>query len=181
MKQHVCDARFAFTLYNSFRKYLQDPVAILREYIEPGTTVLDIGCGPGYFTIPIALMTGAAGTVYAVDIQEEMLQKMEQRAVHEGVRTRIRPVLCAPGDITVRDRVDFILTFWMVHEVPDRPGLFRQITAVMKPESRYLLVEPKIHVGKKQYGMIVDAALAAGLQTVKEVPVPLSRATLFTL
>lgn len=181
MKHHVCNARLAFTLTNVFREHFQDPEKILHEYIAPGATVLDIGCGPGYFTIPIALMTGAAGTVFAVDIQENMLRKMEERAVQAGVRTRIRSVLCRPGDLPVRGMVDFVLSFWMMHEVADREGLFRQIAAVMKPESRCLLVEPKIHVRKKRYGLIVDAACAAGLKQLEHVQVPMSRATLFSL
>jgi ubiquinone/menaquinone biosynthesis C-methylase UbiE len=181
MKGHICSHRFAFTLYNSFRNYIQDPEKILHDFIRPGATVLDLGCGPGYFTIPMASMVGASGTVIAADIQKEMLQKMEERAVRQGVRIRIRPVLCAPGDISVRDNVDFILTFWMVHEVPDRRGLFRQLTAIMKPDSRYLLVEPKLHVTKKKYHEIVDEAVAAGLKPAKETPVPLSRGMLFSL
>ncbi len=180
MRQHICSARFAFTLHGPIRKHFQDPEKIISAFIGPGATVIDIGCGPGYFTIPIALLTGAAGTVYAVDIQEAMLRKVEARAVEAGVRTRIRPVLCAPDRISVSEAVDFVLTFWMVHEVPDRPALFRQIREVMKPGSRYLLVEPKIHVMKKRYGMIIDEAVAAGLKPVQEVQVPLSRAMLFS-
>ena len=181
MKQHVCNARFAFAMYHSFRKHLQDPAAILGEYVMPGATVIDLGCGPGYFTIPIALLTGASGTVFAVDIQEGMLRKMEERAVQAGVRTRVRPVLCTPGDIAVREPSDFVLSFWMAHEVPDRAALFSQIAAVMKPDARYLLVEPKFHVRKKRYGRIIGAAVAAGLKPLHEVPVPLSRAMLFGL
>ena len=56
--------------------------ALLRRWLEvqPGQSVCDLGCGNGYHTLPLAVAVGATGTVYAVEVQPEMLQLLAQRA-----------------------------------------------------------------------------------------------------
>lgn len=72
-KNRVCPVERAGSLDNIFRRWLQNPWKILRPYIKEGMTVLDFGCGPGYFTIAMAQMVGTSGWVIAVDLQEGML------------------------------------------------------------------------------------------------------------
>ncbi|MCK4960559.1 MAG: methyltransferase type 11, partial [Planctomycetes bacterium] len=64
-------------------------------------------------------------------------------------------------------------------EVPDRDRLFRQIGDMLKPGGRYLLAEPKFHVGKELYRAICDDAEGAGLEKISEPRVGGSRAALF--
>ena len=51
-----------------FRRWVQDPEEIVKPYVRRGSTVLDIGCGMGYFTIPLAGLVGEEGQVIALDI-----------------------------------------------------------------------------------------------------------------
>jgi ubiquinone/menaquinone biosynthesis C-methylase UbiE len=60
-------------LTHALRRLIHPPGRILGHHICPGDTVLDLGCGPGYFSLPLARMVGPGGTVIAVDVQEEML------------------------------------------------------------------------------------------------------------
>ena len=60
--------------------------------VKRGTTVCDIGCGNGYYTLQLAKMVGPAGRVLAVDIQPEMLKLLEERAASEEI-TNIEPIL----------------------------------------------------------------------------------------
>ncbi len=181
MNRHTCPSWFSFTLDNFLRKRFHDPVAILHDFIRPGSTVMDIGCGPGYFTIPMAQMAGETGTVIAVDLQRKMLDRMLARADRLGLRDRIKEIQCMPDDIMVRDKADFILTFWMVHEVRDTGLFFKQIASTMKKGSRYLLVEPKLHVTRNKYSEIARMAEDAGLKPQGEPAVSLSRSMLFSL
>jgi ubiquinone/menaquinone biosynthesis C-methylase UbiE len=181
MSLHTCPSCFSFTLDNFLRKKLHDPFAILRGLIRTGDTVLDIGCGPGYFTVPMAQMAGETGMVIAVDLQKKMLDRMSDRAMRTGLLDRIRAVQCTTDDIMVSEKADFILTFWMVHEVRDTGNFFRQIAAAMKQDSRYLLVEPKFHVTGKKYREILELAGKAGLKTRGEPAVSISRSTIFSL
>ncbi|HNW30493.1 MAG TPA: class I SAM-dependent methyltransferase [Spirochaetota bacterium] len=181
MSRHTCPSWFSFSLDNVLRRRFHDPAAILRGYIRPGNSVMDIGCGPGFFTIPMAQMAGENGTVIAVDLQKSMLDKMLSRAERLGLGGRIRAIQCSPDDIMAREKADFILTFWMVHEVRDADLFFKQVAAAMKQGSRYLLVEPKFHVSRKQYDRIKKTAETAGLKPLEEPAVPLSRSTLFSI
>src|ERR1051325_2669602 len=54
--------------------------------IKPGDAVVDLGCGSGYLTFPMAKMVGAKGKVYAVDIQEEMLDIVRKRMKEKGLK-----------------------------------------------------------------------------------------------
>jgi len=53
-KERLCPVKHAGTLDNKIRKMLQDPKKILGPYIKKGISVLDLGCGPGFFTVAMA-------------------------------------------------------------------------------------------------------------------------------
>ena len=60
-KGDVCSHSHSFFLDNFVRRLIQNPKRITGEYIREGDTVLDLGCGPGYFSINMATLTGTAG------------------------------------------------------------------------------------------------------------------------
>jgi len=66
--EHVCPVEKAGGLDSGIRKLLQRPKKILGNYVESGMTVLDLGCGPGFFSVEMAEMVGASGKVIAVDM-----------------------------------------------------------------------------------------------------------------
>jgi ubiquinone/menaquinone biosynthesis C-methylase UbiE len=180
MKQHTCPSWISFSLDNFLRRLIQDPDRILADFIKPGDTALDLGCGPGFFTVPMAGLVGESGKVIAADIQEKMLAKMRKKAARHDLAGRIKTVLSSPDKINVKEPADFVLTFWMVHEVSNKKNFFSQIAAVMKKKARYLLVEPKMHVSDREYQEIIRTAESSGLKLLKNVPLPLSRSALFT-
>jgi len=75
----VCPVEIAGGLDNSIRRFLQNPQKILKPYIKTGMTVLDMGCGPGFFTIEIAKLLNGSGKVIAADLQDGMLEKVGQK------------------------------------------------------------------------------------------------------
>src|SRR5690606_36681330 len=77
--QRVCPVACAGTLDGVFRRWLQSPRRILSPYIREGMTVLDFGCGPGFFTVTMAELVGPTGHVIAADLQEGMLDLLESR------------------------------------------------------------------------------------------------------
>ena len=74
-KNRVCPVTLAGGLDNTIRKWLQNPRKILGPYIKEGMIVLDVGCGPGFFSIELAQMVGNSGRVVAADLQEGMLSE----------------------------------------------------------------------------------------------------------
>jgi ubiquinone/menaquinone biosynthesis C-methylase UbiE len=181
MNLHVCPSSLSSILDNYIRKKIHNPEKILSEYIKPGYTVVDIGCGPGYFSIPMANMVGKEGKVISVDLQEPMLLKLKSKAINKKIEDRIKLINCEVNDIKVEEKADFILTFWMVHEVDDVARLFQQIVKIMKPGAIYLFSEPKIHVPKKKYQDTLNIAKSVGLKPKNEVAIRFSRSIVFTL
>ncbi len=177
---HVCPPSVAKWLNCPVRKLLQNPKKIFGRFVRNGDTVVDLGCGGGFFTVALAQMVGENGRVTAVDMQEEMLDITCQSAQKKGVMDRITLHLCKPTDLGLSNlRVDFALAFYVVHEVPDRQRFMRQVAGILKPDAVFLLVEPKHHVKTPEFELIVEDAVSAGLEPIMKVKAALSRGMAF--
>lgn len=171
----VCPWWLIFLFDNPLRQLFQPPARMLGSLVAPGYTCLDMGCGMGYFTVPLAQLVGPNGRVVAVDVQPRMLQGAARRAQRHGVTDRIS--LCRPQDPewTAPEKYDFILAFWMLHEVPDRGSLLGSLRTVLKRGGRLLLVEPRLHVRKRHWEQSLALAEGAGLAARTGPPVAFSR------
>ena len=178
--KHVCPWWCCYAFDNFLRKLFHDPEKILRPYVAEGNTVLDIGPGMGYFSIPLASMVGEEGKVIAVDIQPEMLKVLQKRAKKAGVEHRIIPHLCKGDSLGLNMQFDFILAFWMVHEVPDQLVFLKEIKSLLKPSGKFLLSEPILHVNQAMYEETIKKAESVGLVLKDKPKISLSRSALFT-
>jgi len=167
-KPDVCPVEHAGSLDNRFRRLFQSPKKILKPYINPGMTVMDMGCGPGYFTLDMAQLAGPEGLVIAADLQQGMLDKVKAKIAGTDLEQRIELKLCAQDSLAQPDSVDFVLAFYMVHEVPEVLPFFKEIAETLKPGGKLLIVEPPFHVSKKKYRENLNAARNAGLVLLKE-------------
>jgi len=177
-KPHVCPWWLIHTFDNPLRRLVQKPERILRDIVRPGDACLDLGCGIGYFTIPLAGLVGPSGSVTAVDLQPEMLVGLRRRAEKAGLLSRIRPHQADASGLPFEAAFDFALAFWMAHEVPDQGSLFHQIRTALKPGGRFLLVEPKFHVRQAAFEKTVGLAEKTGFTKVKPLDISFSRAVL---
>jgi ubiquinone/menaquinone biosynthesis C-methylase UbiE len=165
----VCPWWLCFTFDNPLRKLLHNPEAILSPYVHPGDRVIDIGPGMGYFTIPLARLVGPKGHVIAIDVQEKMLSALRSRAKKNGVSERIETRVANRKSLGIHEKADFILVFWMAHEVPDQSSFFREIRDLLKTNGSLLLAEPIVHVPRKYFLRTLQSAIEIGL-VVKESP-----------
>jgi len=177
---HVCPWWLAYTFDNPLRRLIHNPEKILSGYVKEAMTVMDIGCGMGYFTLGLAELVGDAGQVIAVDLQQRMLDIMLKRATKKGLAHRIIPHRAGLTSIGVTTPVDFVLAFWMVHEVPDPSIFFKEVVATLKPAGKLVYAEPSFHVPEKQFNEICTSAHKTGLKKTKDLNIAFSRATLFT-
>ena len=178
--KHICPWWLCFTFDNPFRRIFHDPVEILSVYVRKGDTVIDIGPGMGYFTIPLAQLVGPSGCVTAIDIQPKMLSALMERAQKKGVSEIIKTHLASPDSIGFYEKANFILAFWMAHEVPDQHRFLSEIRNLMKPEGLFLLVEPLIHVSKKNFSCTLETAKELGFLTKEYPEIRMSQSALFT-
>lgn len=175
---HVCPWWLAYAFDNPLRKLFHKPAVMLGDYVQAGMTVMDIGCGMGYFTLGLAELVGEAGKVIAVDLQQEMLDIMSKRATKKGLAHRIVPHLAESGSINYSTPVDFILAFWMIHEVPDPANFFGEVTKILKPGAKLLYAEPAFHVPEKRFNEILEAAYKSGFKKACDLSIRFSRAAL---
>jgi ubiquinone/menaquinone biosynthesis C-methylase UbiE len=174
-KNRVCPVEIAGSLDNRIRRWLQDPRKILRPYIGEGMTVLDLGCGPGFFSVDIAQMVGKSGRVIAADLQEGMLRKIRDKIQGTELEERITLHKCVKNKIGLSENVDFILAFYMVHEVPDQGGLFHEMKSIIKQNGRVFIVEPPFHVSKTAFEETIRRVRDAGFTPVERPKVFLGR------
>jgi ubiquinone/menaquinone biosynthesis C-methylase UbiE len=162
-RTRVCPVERANSLDNKIRKWFQNPGKILAPYIKEGMKVLDVGCGPGFFSIEIAKMVGTDGKVFSADLQEGMLEKVKAKTKGTELENRVIPVKCDKNKINLTEKVDFVLAFYMVHEVPDKASFFNELKTVLKENGKFLIVEPKLfHVSKDAFQSTVNHAEKAG-------------------
>jgi SAM-dependent methyltransferase len=109
--------------------------------IQPGQTICDMGCGNGFYTVELARLTGPTGTVYAIDVQPEMLRLLARRAGEEGL-ANIRPVLGTPIDPRLpEDAIDLVLCVDVYHEFSHPEAMLEKIRASLKDDGRLVLAE----------------------------------------
>jgi len=168
-RTRVCPVEAAGGLDNSFRKLVQNPQKILKPYINPNSNVLDLGCGPGFFSIEIAKMLKGNAKVIAADLQQGMLDKVKKKIEGTELENKISLHKCIGNSINLNEKVDFVLAFYMVHEVPDKENLFKELKSILNANSSVLIVEPKFHVSKLDFEKMLEISKRYGFR-IKEEP-----------
>ncbi len=162
----VFSAQNAAHLDTRFRRFLYRPDRLAERFVRPGFQVLDFGCGPGFFTREFAKRAGDEGRVYAADLQEEMLAIVRQKMGAEGLLQRIVTHRCSPDRTGLSPALDgtFDAAFaiFVVHEVPDPAGLFKEIAALLKPGGTLFWTEPPVIVSGREFRKNLALAEEAG-------------------
>jgi hypothetical protein len=92
---------------------------------------------------------------------------------------RIRPHLCEVDNIGIKEKVDFILAFWMVHEVSNHTKFFNQLRTNLSSESKILIAEPKFHITAKELERTIETAKSCGLRCLGKPDIRFSLTALF--
>jgi ubiquinone/menaquinone biosynthesis C-methylase UbiE len=136
-------------------------------------TIVEPGCGMGYFSVPMARLVGPGGRVVCVDLQQKMLDGLVRRARRAGVADRITTRLCGPDDLGLGDlagTADLAVAIHMIHEVPDQRPLLGQLSDVLRPGGTCLVVEPPGHVSAEDFSATLSLAAQAGLRLTGDSP-----------
>lgn len=174
MKEHdISSVKIAGVLDNRFRKIIQSPRRILKNYVKKGMKVLDFGCGPGMFAMG---MVDLGAEVIAADLQQGMLELLKENIKKTIYEEKIRMVKCGQDDINVREQVDFILAFYVVHEVKNKEKLFKQLKEILKDKQKLYIAEPAFHVSRNRFERELEIAEKQGFKLIRRPKMILSRA-----
>lgn len=161
-------AWMSFLLTNPLRRLWEDPKKMLGPHVEPGMRVLEPGPGPGFFTLPLARMVGAEGKVVAVDMNEQMVEKLRSRVAKAGLTDRVDiRVNEDPASLGIRDlkgTMDLVVALHVVHEMPDLERFFNELLAALRPEGRVLMIEPKGQVSEEEFAESLVTAVEIGFE-----------------
>ena len=179
--QHICPWQGGPLLAASLRKLFHNPRRIIGPYLSKGKIAMDIGCGMGFFTIPMSDITGKQGKVIAVDLQPQMLAGLQKKAEKAGINN-ITYHQCSYDSLNVTQwekSVDFVLIMMMLHEVPDADRLIREVYGALVPGGTLLFSEPAVHVSRGNYEQSRSMIQQAGFNIIDEPKIAFCRTTVF--
>ena len=182
MSERVCPWWLGYLLVNPLRKLVYKPENILMPYINEGMTVLEVGSGMGFFTLPMARLVGESGHVVCVDLQERMIRAVKKRAVRAGLSNRIELRVCTHTSLGIDDlveKVDFALLFAVVHEVPEAKRFLSEIQRSLRKGGLLLFSEPTGHVSREAFGGTLSIAQMLGFRIAGSPKIRSSRSSLW--
>ena len=175
---HLFDPKKIDVLETEERKIWQNPEEILRTIeIKPKFVVADIGCGSGFFTLPLSRKVRK---VYAVDVQKEMLESLEHKIRNLKIEN-IKPLLARENEIPLGNKsVDLLVSMNTLHEFDDKEKMVMEMGRVLKQGGKTLIADWKkmntgfgpsvaIRVSRKE---AIDLFEKKGFTTLKKEKLP---------
>ncbi|MFX0020734.1 MAG: class I SAM-dependent methyltransferase [Candidatus Hermodarchaeota archaeon] len=124
------------------RKLIQKPATVAKRLkLEPSMTVLEIGPGKGSYTIAFAKEVLPNGKVYAIDIQESIIERLKRRIEKENVGNII-PKIDDAYNLSLEDSsIDRVIMIACLPEIPEPVRVLKEIKRVLKPDGIVSLSE----------------------------------------
>lgn len=166
-RHSVCPWWLGYLLVNPLRRLIEPPERLLGPFVRPGMTVLEPGCGMGYFSLPLARLVGPEGKVVCVDLQEKMIAGLVRRARRARLADRIVALASSEHDLGLARfaaSAHLAVALHMVHEVPDQRRFLEQMRDVLRPGGLLLVVEPRGHVTPKAFEQTLAGAEQVGFR-----------------
>jgi arsenite methyltransferase len=113
--------------------------------IEPGSVVLDLGCGAGTDLLIAAQMTGPAGQAIGVDMTATMLQRARASATEMDLGNVVLHESLIEALPLEDDSVDIVISNGVIDLVPDKDAVLDEIDRVLRPGGRLQLADVVIH------------------------------------
>ena len=152
-------------LAKPIRHLFETPARLLKDYVKHDMTVLDVGCGVGYYSLGMAKLVGPNGRVVVVDTETKDIATLRKRAEKAGLSDLIETRVCSEQDLCIRDlssQVDFALAVYVVHHAKDTSSLMSDVHRALRSGAGFLIVEPRHHASASERDLTETTARAAG-------------------
>ncbi len=156
----------AFFIDNPFRRLLIDRRDFLTKMgIREGDRVLELGCGPGFFTEILSEVVGEKGRVYAQDVEEKMMEKLKKK-LSSLPFSNVVPLLCDSAGLELPDRsCDVAFCANVFEEIYEEGGLkesVMEVDRILKEGGLVIVKEHRFGGTKKVMEMVEDLFLSLG-------------------
>jgi cyclopropane fatty-acyl-phospholipid synthase-like methyltransferase len=140
--------RWAYEDFGSRDEWQQADRVVAELSLAPGQRVADLGSGGGYFTFRLAEAVGTSGHVYAVDVDQGMLDYLAGEAEERGLAS-VSVVLAALDDPKIPEPVDLVFVSNTYHHIRERGRYFERIRrSYLRADGRVAIVE---YLGEKKH------------------------------
>ncbi len=157
----------AARLLHPLRRWIHPVGEMLEKFrLKRGDTVLELGPGPGYFTVEASRMVSAEGRVLCLDIQPEMIALLRGR-LDEGQVANAHPLVGDATSLPLADgSVDSAFVVGVLGEIPDRPRALAELRRVLKSGGALSITE---YLGDPDYQLedsVRDLCRASGFEVL---------------
>ena len=118
---------------NKLMAIIRNPYKLLKAAgLKPGSKVLEVGCGPGVFTIPAAEIVGRDGFIYALDIHPLAIKRVKEKIAESGTGN-IKPAIANAADTGLLDKeIDIVFIFGLPSAAGGLTNILPEIHRVLK-------------------------------------------------
>ena len=146
------------SLTYKFRDFLLPRMNILKEVgIEAGFHVLDYGCGPGSYIVPLAELVGKSGKIYALDVHPLAIEAVQRLASRKQLGN-VQTILSDCKTELPPNSVDLVLLYDILHDLDNASGVLAELHRILKPKGILSLSDHHLKEGE-----IISQVTSGGL------------------
>lgn len=154
-------------LDNPFTKVNRARYIVEHLALDPGMKVLDAGCGPGRLTLPIAEAVGPQGEVLAMDIQNDMLARVQEKVEKTKLRN-VQYLQAGLGEGKLPQAYfDRAVLVTVLGEIPDQPKALKELHSTLKPDGVLSITEVIFDPHFQRRELVLRAARGVGFRELK--------------